>query len=177
MAVLTSSDALNCRDAVCDLSGVNVVLFQVWSQEAFCHCMDQKALMKEVSRVLKPGGVIVFSDIMQGDGGGDCTSFTGQNVVASMASPLMYKVCTHHMHCLASRHRRAHAYLHCEKTPLMIDRGRYGEHCCRHSAPLWSLSFYLIPRLTSSVDLVAALGANSTDDVLWGLSPPLPIRV
>lgn len=54
--------------------------------------MDQKALMKEVSRVLKPGGVIVFSDIMQGDGGGDCTSFTGQNVVASMASPQMYKV-------------------------------------------------------------------------------------
>lgn len=54
--------------------------------------MDQKALMKEVSRVLKPGGVIVFSDIMQGDGGGDCTSFTGQNVVASMASPVMYKV-------------------------------------------------------------------------------------
>lgn len=53
--------------------------------------MDQKALMKEVSRVLKPGGVIVFSDIMQGDGGGDCTSFTGQNVVASMASPQMYK--------------------------------------------------------------------------------------
>ncbi|NJR43734.1 MAG: class I SAM-dependent methyltransferase [Akkermansiaceae bacterium] len=67
---------------------------QVWSQEAFCHCMDQKALMKEVSRVLKPGGVIVFSDIMQGDGGGDCTSFTGQNVVASMASPQMYKVRT-----------------------------------------------------------------------------------
>jgi sarcosine/dimethylglycine N-methyltransferase len=65
---------------------------QVWSQEAFCHCMDQKALMKEVARVLKPGGVIVFSDIMQGDGGGDCTSFTGQNVVASMASPKMYKV-------------------------------------------------------------------------------------
>lgn len=128
--------------------------------------MDQKALMKEVSRVLKPGGVIVFSDIMQGDGGGDCTSFTGQNVVASMASPQMYKVCTHHMHCPASRHRRAHAYLHCMNTPSMIDRGRYGEHYCRHSAPLRSLSLYLIPHLASSVDLVTALGANSTDDVL-----------
>lgn len=65
----------------------------VWSQEAFCHAMNQNALIAEVSRVLKPGGTIVFSDIMQGDDGGDCTSFTGQNVTTELASPATYKVC------------------------------------------------------------------------------------
>jgi SAM-dependent methyltransferase len=64
----------------------------VWSQEAFCHCMDHGALMAEVQRVLKPGGTVVFSDIMQGDNGGDCSSFTGQNVTTKLASPQTYKV-------------------------------------------------------------------------------------
>lgn len=63
----------------------------VWSQEAFCHCMDHTALMAEIQRVLKPGGTIVFSDIMQSDVGGDCTSFTGQNVTTKLASPQTYK--------------------------------------------------------------------------------------
>jgi cyclopropane fatty-acyl-phospholipid synthase-like methyltransferase len=65
----------------------------VWSQEAFCHCMDHKVLIAEIQRVLKPGGTIVFSDIMQGDNGGDCSSFTGQNVTTKLATPQMYKVC------------------------------------------------------------------------------------
>lgn len=64
----------------------------VWSQEAFCHAMDHSALMAEVQRVLKPGGTAVFSDIMQSDNGGDCTSFTGQNVTTKLASPNTYKV-------------------------------------------------------------------------------------
>lgn len=63
----------------------------VWSQEALCHAVDQKALMAEVRRVLKPGGVVAFSDIMQGDNGGDCSSFTGQNVTAKLATPQLYK--------------------------------------------------------------------------------------
>ena len=63
----------------------------VWSQEAFCHCMDHEALMAEVQRVLKPGGTVVFSDIMQSDNGGDCSSFTGQNVTTKLASPQTYK--------------------------------------------------------------------------------------
>lgn len=63
----------------------------VWSQEAFCHAMDHNALIAEVQRVLKPGGTAVFSDIMQSDNGGDCTSFTGQNVTTKLASPATYK--------------------------------------------------------------------------------------
>jgi ubiquinone/menaquinone biosynthesis C-methylase UbiE len=54
--------------------------------------MDHGALLAEVQRVLKPGGTAVFSDIMQSDGGGDCSSFTGQNVTTKLASPQTYKV-------------------------------------------------------------------------------------
>jgi sarcosine/dimethylglycine N-methyltransferase len=64
----------------------------VWSQEAFCHAMDHNALISEIQRVLKPGGTMVFSDIMQGDSGGDCSSFTGQNVTTKLATPQTYKV-------------------------------------------------------------------------------------
>jgi SAM-dependent methyltransferase len=64
----------------------------VWSQEAFCHAMDHNALISEIQRVLKPGGTMVFSDIMQGDSGGDCSSFTGQNVTTKLATPQKYKV-------------------------------------------------------------------------------------
>ena len=51
-----------------------------------------QGLIDEVQRVLKPGGTVVFSDIMQGDAGGDCSSFTGQNVTTKLATPQSYKV-------------------------------------------------------------------------------------
>lgn len=37
----------------------------VWSQEALCHAKDQTQVLKEVNRVLKPGGVVIFTDIMR----------------------------------------------------------------------------------------------------------------
>ena len=37
----------------------------VWSQEALCHANKQRAVLAEVMRVLKPGGVIIFTDIMR----------------------------------------------------------------------------------------------------------------
>ena len=37
----------------------------VWSQEAFCHAKSQVNLLKEIKRVLKPGGSAVFTDIMR----------------------------------------------------------------------------------------------------------------
>jgi len=40
----------------------------VWSCEVLCHAGDKVALFKELTRVLKPGGVFVFSDIMGADG-------------------------------------------------------------------------------------------------------------
>ena len=35
-----------------------------WSQEAFLHCGDRAKLMREVFRILKPGGEFVFADPM-----------------------------------------------------------------------------------------------------------------
>lgn len=79
----------------------------VWSQEAFCHCMDHKALIAEIQRILKPDGTLVFSDIMQGDTGGDCSSFTGQNVTTKLATPQSYKVRPSRFDC-ALRRRTLH---------------------------------------------------------------------
>lgn len=41
----------------------------VWSQDAMLHSSDRRRVLKEVARVLKPGGSFVFTDPMQTD---DC---------------------------------------------------------------------------------------------------------
>lgn len=39
-----------------------------WSQDAILHAPDRSAVLDEVARVLKPGGLFVFHDPMQADG-------------------------------------------------------------------------------------------------------------
>ncbi|WP_198046017.1 methyltransferase domain-containing protein [Novosphingobium aquimarinum] len=45
-----------------------------WSQDAILHAPDRAAVLDEVSRVLKPGGLFVFHDPMQADGLADSSA-------------------------------------------------------------------------------------------------------
>jgi sarcosine/dimethylglycine N-methyltransferase len=62
---------------------------QAWSQDALCHAPDKPAVFREIHRVLKSGGLFVFSDILRADGASaaDVAAFTGVNAVDSLASP------------------------------------------------------------------------------------------
>jgi sarcosine/dimethylglycine N-methyltransferase len=51
--------ALPCDDGAFDY---------YWSQEAFLHAVDKQTVLKEAHRVLKPGGRIVFTDLLVRDG-------------------------------------------------------------------------------------------------------------
>lgn len=64
----------------------------VFSSEVLCHIGDKEAALKHVKRVLKPGGVLVFSDIMGAD---DATeeqlkAFTDRNATTKMGRPKTY---------------------------------------------------------------------------------------
>eukprot|EP00808_Paulinella_micropora_P002644 g38143.t1 len=64
----------------------------VWSEEVFCHSQDKAKLMIEVNRVLKPGGALVFSDLMAGDDATaeDLKTFTDRNATTIMYRPKDY---------------------------------------------------------------------------------------
>lgn len=59
-----SFDDIPCEDNQFDV---------VWSQDAILHAPDRKAVLREVARVLKQGGVFIFTDPMQADGLTDTT--------------------------------------------------------------------------------------------------------
>ena len=55
----------NFENSPCD----NLQFEVVWSQDALLHSGDRPQVMREVGRVLKPGGQFIFTDLMQAD---DC---------------------------------------------------------------------------------------------------------
>jgi sarcosine/dimethylglycine N-methyltransferase len=53
-----SFEAIPCDDAQFDI---------VWSQDSILHSGDRSRVFREIDRVLKPGGEVIFTDPMQAD--------------------------------------------------------------------------------------------------------------
>ncbi|HKJ87910.1 MAG TPA: methyltransferase domain-containing protein, partial [Gammaproteobacteria bacterium] len=65
----------------------------VWCQDSILHADDREAVLKEVDRILKPGGEFIFTDPMQTD---DCPEGVLDPILArihlpSLGSPGFYK--------------------------------------------------------------------------------------
>ncbi len=65
----------------------------VWSQDAILHSGDRRRVVREAARVLKPGGVFIFTDPMQAD---DCPPGVLQPILDrihldSLGSPASYR--------------------------------------------------------------------------------------
>lgn len=59
----------------------------ILSCEVLCHAGDKQGLMRDLHRILKPGGALVFTDIMGSDGADEkvLKDFTDRNATTQMA--------------------------------------------------------------------------------------------
>lgn len=64
----------------------------VFSAEVLCHAADKPALLAAVAACLRPGGALVFSDIMGADGADEAAlrAFTERNATTSLGRPAEY---------------------------------------------------------------------------------------
>nr|VFK42873.1 MAG: sarcosine/dimethylglycine N-methyltransferase [Candidatus Kentron sp. SD]VFK48468.1 MAG: sarcosine/dimethylglycine N-methyltransferase [Candidatus Kentron sp. SD]VFK79476.1 MAG: sarcosine/dimethylglycine N-methyltransferase [Candidatus Kentron sp. SD] len=65
----------------------------IWSQDAFLHSNDRARILREIDRVLQPGGDIVFTDILEIE---DCPNLALESVLArfglkSLATQSFYR--------------------------------------------------------------------------------------
>ncbi|MEN6383676.1 MAG: methyltransferase domain-containing protein [Phycisphaerales bacterium] len=62
------ADKINFIQAdVCDSGLESNYADFVWGQDAWCYVVDKKKLIAEASRIVKPGGIIAFTDWIEGD--------------------------------------------------------------------------------------------------------------
>jgi sarcosine/dimethylglycine N-methyltransferase len=64
----------------------------VWSQEAFCHANNKKQVLREAERILAPGGIFVFTDIMSGEEVDEKAfeTFSDRNAISGLAKATEY---------------------------------------------------------------------------------------
>jgi len=65
----------------------------VFSAEVLCHAADKATLLRAVATCLRPGGALVFSDIMGADGADEAAlrAFTERNATTSLGRPSEYR--------------------------------------------------------------------------------------
>jgi sarcosine/dimethylglycine N-methyltransferase len=63
-----------------------------WSQDALCHAADRAAVFSEARRVLRPGGALVFSDILLAEDAPQehARAFTAVNAVQNLGTAQAY---------------------------------------------------------------------------------------
>lgn len=65
----------------------------IWSAEVLCHAGDKAELLTQLARCLRPGGALVFSDIMGADAAdeGALKAFTDRNATTALGRPSAYR--------------------------------------------------------------------------------------
>jgi sarcosine/dimethylglycine N-methyltransferase len=65
----------------------------IWSAEALCHAGDKTQLFGQLTRCLRKGGIVVFSDIMGSDTAEEeqLRAFTSRNATTALGRPSEYE--------------------------------------------------------------------------------------
>jgi sarcosine/dimethylglycine N-methyltransferase len=73
------------RADVCDSGLADASADFVWGEDAWCYVVDKAKLMSEAARIVKPGGVIAFTDWVEGRAG--LTDAEGKRLLTFMKFP------------------------------------------------------------------------------------------
>ena len=70
---------------VCDSGLADASADFVWGEDAWCYVVDKKKLVSEAARIVKPAGVIAFTDWIEGDAG--LTDTEAERILTFMKFP------------------------------------------------------------------------------------------
>ncbi len=70
---------------VCDSSLADAIADFVWGEDAWCYVVDKEKLISETARIVKPAGLIAYTDWIEGDAG--LTDAEAERLLAFMKFP------------------------------------------------------------------------------------------